>query len=303
MNKPYVVHLSFSADVNRHADITRYNVIEGMGTRELINVRDTPVPDADAYVVEHFLSTDPYVNALPDSIKRRSVLIVHTDGCVPTGPWKRVIALTHSWKRILTGLGVPVSRVIYPGIDLAAYDNMSVNYDRPVFGRMTRWNAQKIPPNWNTILREVLDAVPKAMALFYISYVDTSVRPFSDHPRVGYRGTCQIHMFKGRFLKELSVYVHANHIFRETFSFATVEAMATGLPILYLDEGTGVQAEVTAGGIGCDNLTSFQQALVYLLKDASYRREYGEFARDAARRFDKNRMIAEFDEEVEACLR
>jgi len=298
-----VVHLSFSSNPARHADITRFNLSHGVGKRSITDVNAGPIPPADVYVAEHFLSTIQRLNALPDEIKKRTIDIVHTVGCLPQGPFRRVIALTNAWKRILEDHQVKVDHVILPGIDLAPYKGVAPNLAGQVFGRITRWNAEKIHPRWNDITKDILDTVPGSKSLVYTSYVDQAQRPFLQHPRVAYSTDCKIDEFKGAYIKNLSVYVHANGSFKETFSFALAEAMATGLPIVYLSEGTGVIEEVVAGcGVRCETIEQVRDVVVAMLQDEAYRKEYGAMARENAKRFDVMRMVKEFDEEVKACL-
>lgn len=303
-----VVHLSFSDAISRHADVTRWNVLEGVGQRSMFSTRSgLPLPPADVYVAEHFLSTDAYINGLPDEVKRKTVDIVHTVGCLPKGPFRRVIAFTQAWKRWLNAHQIKVDRVIVPGIDLAAYKDVTPDYGAKVFGRMTRWNAEKIHPQWNDVTLQVLDAVPGSRCLMYVVVKEreqAGARPFLQHPRVTYDQTCQIDMFKGDYLKRMSVYAHANGSFKETLSFAVIEAMAAGLPIVYLSEGTGVIEEITGqAGVHCETIDQLREALLHFLTYENSRKEYGEFARINAARFDKNRAVKEFDEEVLACLR
>jgi len=303
--KARVVHISFSDNPAVHADITRFNVSHGVGARSMYSTRSgAPLPPADVYVAEHFLSTNDYLAKLPDEVKRKTINIVHTVGCIPAGPWRRVIALTQAWGRWLAAHQVKVDRVIVPGIDLAPYNDVTPDYAAQKFGRITRWNAEKIPPRWNDTVKAILDAVPAASCTMWVNKEKPEERPLLQHPRMSYRRDCTIDMFKGKFLKELSVYVHANGSFQETLSFAVIEAMATGLPIVYLSEGTGVIEEVVAGcGVRCETLDQVRDTVIAMLQDEAYRREYGALARDNTRRFDVLRMVREFDEEVTACLR
>ena len=111
-------------------------------------------------------------------------------------------------------------------------------------------------------------------------------------------------MFKGDYLKNLSVYVHVNGSFKETLSFAVIEAMATGLPVVYLKEGTGVLEEVTDGaGIPCNTINDVRDIVVKLLKDRAMREYYGKLAKEQARRFDKSAMVQKFNEVIKQCLK
>jgi len=305
MNEPRIIHLSFSSEINRHADVTRYNVTEGVGERSIIDVRNMDrLPNADLYVAEYFLSTRKHLDALPDDVKRKSICVVHTAGCLPEGPWGKIVALTHAWKRQLENHLVKVDRVIVPGIDLEPYKNVTPDYAGKTFGRMMRWNAQKIGPDFEAMVKAVLDGVPESRAKFWVSYPEKEDRPRIIDERVTYSGECNIADFKGDHLKELSVYVHANGTFRETLSFAVIEAMATGLPIVYLSEGTGVIEEVVGdAAVACVTMEEVLDTLIAYINMEEGRRYAGKLSRMEAQRFDKNRMVKEFDALIEEKLR
>jgi len=295
-----IVHLSFSKDKARHNDITRYVMDECIGKHELHDINAGPPPVADLYIGEHFLSTSKAVNAFDK--KNRCIDIVHTAGCIPERGFSRVVALTEAWKRHLGKHLVKATDMIYGGIDLLPYQGV-LPTDAPVFGRMTRWSPGKIHPDWNRVTTEILTAVPEARCLMYTEMMNAS-RPMLKHAKVTYSSDCKIDMFKGDFLKNMSVYVHANGSFKETLSFAVIEAMATGLPVVYLKEGTGVLEEVTDGaGIPCNTINDVRDMVVTLLKDKAMREYYGKLAKEQAQRFDKNVMVKKFNEVIKQCLK
>lgn len=306
-----IVHISFSDDLARHADVTRHTVAECIGQHSMYSTRSgAPLPPADLYVAEHFLSTNEYVNGLPDEVKRKTIDIVHTVGCLPKGPFRKVLALTDAWKVWLEKHLVKVDRVWRPGIDLEPYKNVTPDYAGKVFGRMTRWNAEKIHPEWNQATLDILDAVPGSRCLMYVVVKDREqdgTRTFLDDNRVTYDQSCKIDQFKGDYLKKMSVYVHANGSFKETLSFAVIEAMATGLPVIYLSEGTGVIEEVVGeGGIACQTMDEVKAKVIeYLttMQDPNIAEPIGACARQSAERFDKNRMVSEFNAIIEEELR
>ena len=111
-------------------------------------------------------------------------------------------------------------------------------------------------------------------------------------------------MFKGDYLKNLSVYVHANGSFKETLSFAVIEAMATGLPVVYLKEGTGVLEEVIGGaGIACNTINEVRDSVINLLTRPPELSRLGAVARSRALYFGKQHMVADWNEVITQCLK
>lgn len=289
--KARIVHLSFTADILKHADITRHIVGECTGVHSLHSFAD-PVPAADFYVLEHFLSTDKSVKAFPH--KNKAIDIVHTVNCIPPQGFRNVITLTKAWQKMLLKYGIK-SEVLTPGIDLEPYQNIVPDYSSLTFGRMTRWSPGKIHPAWNGIVKEILDELQDSRCLFFCDNENKS-RERLNHPRMTFDNSCKINMFKGEFLKRLGLYVHVNGSFKETLSFALIEAMATGLPIIYLSEGTGVLEEVVGdAGQAITDIKQVKQAIIGLLKNPEARKKLGTKAKERSLRYCKNRMIRDFD--------
>jgi glycosyltransferase involved in cell wall biosynthesis len=299
-----IVHLSFSDDIKVHADITRHIISECVGKHTIIDARKG-IPPADMYIAEHFLSTTQAINAMTPAQKAKTINIVHTVNVLPQGTWGKTIALTEAWKRWLQKHLIKVDRVIVPGIDLAPYRDVTPDYSAQVFGRMTRWSASKVHPEWNRATLEILAAVPGSRCVMFTEKPEGGSRPFLKNERITYDHSCRIDMFKGDFLCRLSVYVHANGSFKETLSFAVIEAMATGLPIVYLDEGTGVLEEVTGClGIRCATINAVRDSVIELLRDTEKRKALGAKCREFAfSRYDKTRMVSEFNALIEEELR
>jgi glycosyltransferase involved in cell wall biosynthesis len=126
-------------------------------------------------------------------------------------------------------------------------------------------------------------------------------RQLFNHPRMIYDKSCKITDFKGNWLKRLMVYVHANGVFRETMSHAVIEAMATGLPVVYLKE-PAVNEVCGNAGIGVGNNQDLKKMVIKLLEDEGMRRTYSKLSKERARMFDIHKTITGFDKLIKECV-
>jgi glycosyltransferase involved in cell wall biosynthesis len=289
-----IAHLSFSAEKAVHAEITRHVLDECAGVHTINDVKK-PIPEADLYILEHFLSTDAAARALPDEIRRKTIAIVHTKGCWPVAGFRRVVSITEAWQKVLRAHGIE-STLIRGGIDLRPFAGALPDYQARTFGRMTRWSPGKIHPEWNRVCREILDEVQGSKCLFFVDKENEGGRPKLIHSWMTYSDECKINMDKAPFLRRLSVYVHANGSFKETLSLACAEAIASGLPVVYLSEGTGVIEEVVGpGGVRCETIAQVKAETIRLLGDPAACAEIGARGREHAQTWDKDRMVREYD--------
>jgi len=292
-----VLHYSFTDEVARHADITRHVIQRSVGKHEMHSWSE-PILPADLYILEHFMSTSGDVNNFPH--KSKTIDIVHSSNCIPRPGFAKVVCLTNAWQKYLKSHGVD-AEVIPGGIDLEPYKEITPTSEM-VFGRITRWDSGKIHPDWNRLVGEILEELPEAKCLFYVKAYAKG-RERLNHPRMIWDESCNIDMFKGDFLKNMSIYVHMNANTKETMSYGCVEALATGLPVVYLSEGTGVLEEVTGeAGIRCTSPAEVKAAILKLLKDVELRKSYCEKAKKQAQRFDSRVTVREFDRLIREVL-
>lgn len=297
-----ICHISFTDNISIMGELSREIINKTIGKHYLINQNDV-LMDADLYIAEHFLSTDRFINALPDRIKEKTICLVHTVNCIPKGPFKKIIALTDAWKLWLEKNLVGNIQTIKGGINLDWYKDIHPDYSKKVFGRITRWSPGKIHPAWNGIVKEILDSVPDSRCLIYTHMDNPGQRPPLAHARMEYNCGCEIGEFKGDHLKNLSVYVHMNGSFKDTLSHAVIEAMATGLPVIYLADGTGVIEEVTGeAGIRCTTPEQVKEKILYLLGNEKLRQEYGEKSKRQALKWSSLTMINKWNELLKGCL-
>jgi len=297
---PHIAHFSFTDDVAKHADITREIILRGYGRHTLHNINNPVIPVADLYVLEDFMSTKLKVNEFP--CKYKAINIIHSNNCIPSPGFLANVALTKAWKTyFLDKYFIKNVEIIHGGIDLDPYKYVAPCNIEKVFGRITRWSPAKINQDWNRVCAEILEEIPDSQCLFYID--DAGGREKLTHARMVYNRECKIDMFKGAYLKNLSVYVHASGGFKETLSFAVIEAMATGLPIVYLSEGTGVLEEVTgSAGIRCETMDDVKKNIKILLLDKTKRKEYGIRSKEQAKKFDIKLFLQNFNALVKRCL-
>ena len=255
------------------------------------------IPQADLYITEHFISTNKFIQNFP--YKNKTINIVHSMNCVPLGNWKYNIALTNAWARWLRNKGVDNIKIIYGGIDLKPYENINIS-DKKVFGRITRWSPGKIPFWWNRLVNDILKYDENIKCLMFVNNIHKS-RQMMNHKRMIYDQTCKINDFKGDWLKRLRLYVHANGNFVETMSHAVIEAMATGLPIIYLRE-PAVTEVVGNAGVGVLSESELREVIIKFLYDDELVDAYSKLAKNRAKVFDINKTIEEFDKIIKECV-
>jgi glycosyltransferase involved in cell wall biosynthesis len=299
--KSRIAHLSFTNNFDKMGDISREIINKCIGRHSLHNIKSGRIPVADLYIFEHFLSTDMESKRFP--YKHKTIDLVHTVNCIPTTGFKKVVTITESWQKRLLKYGIK-SNMIKGGIDLKPYENIIPDYNKKVFGRITRWSPSKIPPQWNQIVKEILEEIPESKCLFYTHLDNTGNRKPLQHERMIYDKTVEINMFKGDYLKNMSVYVHANGSFKETMSHAVIEAMATGLPIVYKSEGTGVIKEVVGNaGVACKTIQDVKTAVIELLNNKGMREALGGEAKLQARKWNIDNTVKKWDKLIRECLR
>jgi glycosyltransferase involved in cell wall biosynthesis len=294
--RPRIAHLSFSNDINIHADITRAIINNCHGSHSLHHISQAP-KNVDLYITEHFISTDKAIRAWP--YKNKTINIVHSMNCIPTGNFLCNVVLTNAWRKFLRGKNIQNVRVIYGGIDLLPYKSVETSNEK-VFGRITRWSPGKIPFWWNDTVREILDEDQNIKCLMFINHIHRG-RKLLKHKRMIYDKTCKITDFKGKFLKRLGVYVHANGSFKETMSHAVIEAMATGLPIVYLKE-PAVTEVIGPAGIGVENKIGLRKNIMKLLYDENLRESYSKLSKARSKIFDINKTIESFNNLIKEIL-
>jgi len=293
--EPKIAHLSFSGKTENHADITRAIISDCYGVHSM-HMFDN-VPKADLYILEHFMSTKESIRVFPHKMK--SINLVHSTNCWDYGPFLSSVCLTETWKQRLSDHGVD-AKVIKGGVDLNDY-KLLPDYPRSIFGRITRWSPGKIPKWWAGFVDNILTKNPQSECLMFSDLINKNPAPLQ-RERMYYDKTVKIYENKNPHLAKLSVYVHANGTFRETMSHAVIEAMATGLPIVYLYEGGVIEEVVGDAGIKCMNQDQLERELSAMLNSQKLREEFGARSLERANVWDIKETVRLFDEEIKSCL-
>jgi len=289
---PRILHLSFCGDLARHAETTIQQVSCGHGIHKIMPFGRESEWDADAYVLNHFLSTDRLVNNFAQ--KNKAAAIVHTRNCTPVGDFKKVVAMSDVYAKILEENGCLSEKIVtIPSCISPEKYLIDPDYDKKVFGRITRWSTGKIPDWWNDTVKEILNAVPQSSCLMYVQKVGSGRDLLSD-PRMVYDETVYIFENKNLYLSRMSVYCHANGFFKEISPHAILEAMASGLPVIYLHEDS-IAEMVGDAGIDCLDKDSLQKAVIEMLCDKEKRVEYGRKSRERVKLYSKKIMLEKYD--------
>jgi glycosyltransferase involved in cell wall biosynthesis len=293
---PSIAHMSFTGDVTFMGDFSRHIIRSCYGRHSLHRFNETP--EADLYILEHFQSTRREVENF--QYKNKAIDLVHTVGCSPKGDFKKVIALTKTWKKILAKEGIN-SQVIYGGIDIGEYTHRA-SFENKTFGRITRWSTGKIHPEWNRIVKKIIDTDKQYKNIMYVHFLETKNRPPLYHDQIKYNESVKIFEYKGQYLWNLSVYIHANHTFLEICSHALIEAMATGLPIVLLYEESSAEV-LGEAGIICQSIDEVRDKTLQLLQDKDMWNEYSQKSLNRAKFFTHTKMIEEWDKVIKECLK
>lgn len=296
-NEPKIVHLSFSSDPNIHFEYMRIILKECYGNHTLHTFEDYP-KDADLYITEHFMSTKKKVLAFP--YKKKCINVIHSMNCIPKGGFRKNIVHTNYWKKYVSEKGVKNIEVIPGGVNLKPYENTYPDYSKKIFGRLTRWNAVKIPIWWNDMVKEILDEDEESKCLMYID-IKSKQREFLKHDRMEYNQECKMTDFKGKYLKNLSIYVHANGTFKEILSNALLEAMATGLPVVYKDE-LSLRDIVGDAGVCVKNKHELKYIIKKLLNNEVLRESYGFLSKERSKIFDVQKTVEGYNRIIKECL-
>ena len=89
--------------------------------------------------------------------------------------------------------------------------------------------------------------------------------------------------------------------FKEILSNSTIEAMATGLPIIYLKEDSMIEI-VGSAGVGVNNKNELKYIIKKFLNDEELRECYGMLSKQRAEYFDVYKTVEKYDEVIKELL-
>jgi glycosyltransferase involved in cell wall biosynthesis len=296
---PKIIHLSFTDKIEEMAEASRHIITKAYGNHILKKFDDPFDASANLYILHHYMGTDKKVNIFP--YKEKAIDFVHSSNCIPRGNFKKVITLTETWKKFLELDGVQDVGVITNGLDIDAYIEDFPKFEYKTFGRITRWTNGKINPGWFNMVKEILQENQQAKNLMFVQMQKGS-KPRPEGDRIIYNESVRIDEYKGKYLKQLSVYVHANDGFREICNHGLIEALATGLPIVLLYDESSAEVLGDAGMI-CHDMDAVKNNILILLNNKTEWVKQLKLSKVRAEFYRFDKMITEWNKLIKECLK
>lgn len=294
--KPLTIcHVMSLNSMDGMGDITRYVINESEGHHVTTNIRNTEFPKADIYLLECMLNqAKGYIEFKRPYKDSKIISLIHSSGnCMPANESDKIIVLTEHWKQYLSKRYNPQKiDVVYPGIDSTSYKK--IEYNNKNFGRLTRWGAGKVHPQWNKIMIEVLNAVQSSKA-FIVANKPQKI----DDERITYITDVERKNLadKIKALSNFSLFADMHYTFVETASLCMLESMASGqCYILFSAVPQYAMAEILGdSGIICDDPEEFKKTIIELLNDEKLKIWYGLKAKERSKEFSVKRMIENYN--------
>jgi glycosyltransferase involved in cell wall biosynthesis len=293
INRPFIVcHMIAMQDMTVMGDISRQVFERSDGKHIFCNINNPP-PFADIYFLECFINqSKKFINFQRPYPKAKIISLIHSSSsCAPSRQSNQVIVLTNYWKKIYQKKGESLI-VIPAAIDLKKYKEM--DYNQKTFGRITRWSPGKVHPEWNIVIKNVLDKVKDSKCIML-----SDKERYGNHPRLIVDNSIKIyeHEKKAEKLSQISIYADMHNTFVETFSLCLLEAMAAGMTIvLYSKAPQGSMIEVLNGnGFVCNNPVQFEKKIVELLNNIELKKEMGQKAKERAKFYSIKKMINSYN--------
>jgi glycosyltransferase involved in cell wall biosynthesis len=290
--EPEIAHLSFSDNINDHFEYMRIIAKECYGNHVYRRFNDIP-RNADLYITEHFMSTRKDVDNFPYKYKNKTINVIHSMNCISKYPFLCNVISTNIWRNTLSKKGIKNLVVIPNGINLEPYKNVYPSFKNKIFGRITRWSEKKIPFWWNDMVKQILEKNKDVECLMYID-IRSNGRKLLKHERMIYDKSVKITDFKGKYLKKLSLYVHANGTFIEVMSNAILEAMATGLPIIYLNEDSTKEV-IDYAGLCVNNKEELKRNILKFLNNKDLLLTYSKLSKERVKVFDIKYTVEKYN--------
>jgi glycosyltransferase involved in cell wall biosynthesis len=293
--QPVICHVGTMPNIDTMGDISRYVFNKSMGKHLYSNINAQIHPKADIYLLEVFINGhDKYRNFQKPKGSKVVSLIHSSSTCLPAINSDRVVVLTKAWQKVMLDKGFR-STVIPAGINLATYKELP-DYEKPTFGRITRYSPGKVHQATNGIVTNILNSVEDSQY-----YMISSTKNQIKHERAHYITDIKISQLenKARALQKFGVFLDIHNTFIETFSLCLLEAMAAGQAILMYNYKQHKQVSmleiIGKDGIIIDDINKIKDTVITLLQNVEMKKEYGFRARNRAKEYSIQKMIAGYN--------
>ena len=294
-----ICHVITMSNIEKMGAITRHIYNDCIGEHYFCNINGTISPNADIYIL-HCFKNQKYFHKFikfkkPNDSCKVVSLIHSSEPCMPSKCSDEIVTITNTWKKRLDDLYGIKSTMIHGGIDIDKFD-VTIDYSKKVFGKITRPEAGKYHSEWNNLVKNIFDN-DKDVKCRIISN-NYKKLDYLKHERMEWIEGIEINDYENKVkeLSKLSVYTECHddgeNAFIDTFCISALEAMACGLPIIILRGLQEPLCEVVGDyAIICETIAEYRKKLIMLLDDLELKEEYGLRAKVRAKRFTKDRMI------------
>jgi Glycosyltransferase len=297
-----ICHIGVMPSIDKMGTISQYVFNRCSGKHVWSKIQYDKHPPADIYLLECTINQNQRYRAFKRPAGAKVISLIHSSSsCMPSMDSDAVVNLTRTYQQIFRVKGIQ-SDVIGAGIDITIFDKHQPDYSNHVFGRITRTGGTKIHPQWNRLVSNILVNDPQARCIMMTDNPDRV--PSLTSERMEYDTSIKVDDIeaKAKGLARLSLYVHADGGFIETFSLGLLEAMAAGLTCIIMEHQKAMIEVCGEGTIIAKDIEHVYRLITQLLPDAKRKAEIGAINRERARSFSIERMVKEYDKLFERVM-
>ena len=298
-----ICHVGVMPSIDKMGTISQYVFNKCSGNHVWSKIQYDKHPDVDIYLLECTINNhERYRNFKRPHPKAKVISLIHScSSCMPASDSDAVVNLTHEYQQIFERKGIR-SEVIGAGIDMTIFEKYTPDYSNHTFGRITRTGGTKIHPQWYQVVKGVLDSDPQARCIMMTDNPDRV--PSLTSERMEYDTSIKVDDIeaKAKGLSRLSLYVHADGGFIETFSLGLLEAMAAGLPCIIMAHQKAMIEVCGDGALIANDIEHVSRSIAQLLPDTHRKQEIGSKNRERARTFSVDRMVKDYDKLFERVM-